>query len=1082
MLLKTATLKWAIFCWMCCASYFLNAQHFDITRFSNRDGLAQTHCRSVEKDKYGRIWIGTNEGGVSLYSGQEFTNYLASNGLSHNFIYDIISDESNNLWIATGNGITQIKGVSFKRFLTLDSALYKVTRLAVVGEESIYFIDENNRVGFLKNGEVTFSNHPILVGKHFNSILYLKNDSTLWLGTDKHGIIALNGNIAKQFTTKDGLPSNHVLSFGIGKEQEILVGTTNGVCVKEENRFVEDKYGATKNRKIYSIEIDDRHRYWFGTDEGAFIYVFADYLRIEEKNGLAKNIYDLEIDNEGGVWFASDVGMFRLNGGTFATYYKLHGLSSNFIYDLEVDENEQIWVCSRDGLNLISNNNQITTFNNLPKELSNAPELITKDKNHNIYIGFKNHLFQYIPAKNQFKKMVAVDRKELPPIQCSIINKVGELLLGTQKGVYRVRDGVIDKIGIKGILDSLSINAIAEGNNGELWIGTNGQGLFKYAHRTLRQVSLREGLPSNVINSIYIDATENIWLGTSGSSLCKIPYGDLNRKPVAYEDVEFSSPNIYMLEADNQGNLWAGTDKGMNKIIILQNDFIKVETYKDAEGFLPLEVTLNASAKDKKGNIWVGTVDGLVRINPSEEVYTDEPPLVIINDMKLFYESANWSDYADGMDIETGLPIDLHLPYDQNHLLFRFVGVNMNVPSKIRYSWKLEGIDANWTPPSVRREAIYPNLPSGEYTFMVKAANARGLFSNQPTVFQFEIKKPFYYTRTFIIFTAIMVLIISYLFIRRRVAKVQATQETLRKKVRERTEEIEVQKSQIEAQRLKLEQILEEIEHKNEALNRVNQDIVSSINYAGRIQKAVFPSEEKFKKVLPESFIFSVPKRAVRGDFFWLQENKSYIYVALVDCTSTGVPAGFLSLIGHDYMSQLIGDSCMQSPSELLIMLHNRVITALHPEGFDESEGELNDGMDIAICRIDKKSQELIYAGARRPLLVVQNGELEMIKGSFSSIGISFNKVALDFENHPIKLHSDTTIYLFSEGFPNQFDTHGKKYKISRFRDFIASISQLPMEEQKNMLEKEYLEFKGEAEQFDDILVIGFRLGESILD
>ncbi|GAB4334009.1 MAG: hypothetical protein OHK0038_10630 [Flammeovirgaceae bacterium] len=1056
----------------------MNAQHYNITRFSNRDGLAQTHCRSVEKDKYGRIWIGTNEGGVSLYSGQEFTNYLASNGLSHNFIYDIVSDAANNLWIATGNGITHVRGVSFQRFLTLDSALYKVTRLAIVNEESIYFIDENNRIGFLKNGEVTFSNHPILIGKHFTSI-YFDSDSSLWLGTEKHGIIQIQGDKASQFTTKDGLPSNEILSMGKGKDEELLIGTANGLCVRNKNIFHVSNYQAMKGRKIYCMEVDNRHRYWFGTDEGAFLYVFSAFLKIDEKNGLAQNIFDLEIDNEGGVWFASDVGMFRLNGGTFATYYTLHGLSSNFIYDVEVDENNQIWVCSRDGLNLINNNNEIITLTNLPKELSNAPQIITKDKNNHIYIGLKNHLFQYIPSKNQFKKILAADKKELPPIQCSIINKLGELLLGTQKGIYKVKDGLIAKINIKGVLDSLSINTIAEGNNGELWIGTNGQGLFKYAHRSLRQVSLREGLPSNVINSIYIDATENIWLGTSGSSLCKIPYGDLNRKPIAYEDVEFSSLNIYMLEADNQGNLWAGTDKGMNKIIILQNDFIKVETYKDAEGFLPLEVTLNASAKDKKGNIWVGTVDGLVKIDPTEEVYSDEPPLVIINDMKLFYESANWSDYADGIDIETGLPINLHLPYDQNHLLFRFVGVNMHVPSKIRYSWKLEGIDANWTPPSVRREAIYPNLPSGEYTFMVKAANARGLFSNQPTIFQFEIKKPFYYTRTFITFTAIMVLIITYLFIRRRVAKIQATQETLRKKVRERTEEIEVQKSQIEAQRLKLEQILEEIEHKNEALNRVNQDIVSSINYAGRIQKAVFPSEEKFKKILPESFIFSVPKKAVRGDFFWIYENNTYIYVALVDCTSTGVPAGFLSLIGHDYLLQLIGDSCMQSPSELLIMLHNKVISALHPEGFDESEGELNDGMDIAICRIDKKTHELVYAGARRPLLVVQNNELEMIKGSFSSIGISFNKVTLDFENHFVKLLPNTTIYLFSEGFPNQFDVQGKKYKISRFKDFIASISQLPMEEQRSMLEKEYLEFKGEAEQFDDILVIGFRVGNN---
>ncbi|MCS6832087.1 MAG: SpoIIE family protein phosphatase [Flammeovirgaceae bacterium] len=1064
------TIQWITYCLCYCYIQLVSAQNYDITRFSNRDGLAQTHCRSIEKDKLGRIWIGTNEGGISVYSGQEFQNYLAKNGLSHNFIYDIAQDNNGNLWIATGNGITCAKGMVFERYLTLDSSLYKVTRLAVAPEE-VYFIDENNRIGILKKNITTFLESSIFLGKSFTA-LYYHQDSTLWVGTEKDGLILWKNNHAQQITMQQGLPSNEILSIHHGKENEILIGTANGACAYKDKKIQRHPYQATEGKKIFAIQVDSKHRYWFGTNDGVYLYIFDSYLKIDEKNGLTQNIFDLEVDDEGGVWFASDEGLLRFNGGTFSTYYTTHGLSGNFILDLEIDNQQQLWIASTKGLNLMTTKKEIITLKNLPPELNNSPELVAKDKKGNIYVAYQEFIFQYLPEKSTFKRIIG---QKIPPIISSLNTQNGELLIGTQKGIYRVRDGEIEKFFIKGIVDSLPINCIKEGINGELWIGTDGQGLFKYANRTLRQASLKEGLPSNVINCIYIDASNNIWLGTSGSSLCKIPYGDLNRKPVAYEEVDFSSPNIYTLDADQEGNLWAGTDKGMNKIIILQNDFIKVEIYQEAEGFLPLEVTLNASVKDKDGNIWIGTVNGLVKINPSEEVFSDKAPLVLITDLKLFYESADWTDYAEGIDFQTGLPINLSLPHDQNHLLFRFIGVSMSIPSKIRYSWKLKGLDANWTPPSMRREAIYPNLPPGEYTFMVKAANARGLFSQQPTEFHFEIRKPFYYTRTFISLTVFSTLLLVYLIIRRRVAKIQATQEMLRKKVRERTEEIEIQKAQIEAQRLKQEQILAEIEHKNEALKRINRDMMSSISYAGRIQKAVFPSEEKFKKILPDSFVISIPKKAVRGDFFWLRQNQRYIYVALVDCTSTGVPAGFLSLIGHDYLSQIINETCTAPPSDILLTLHERMIIALHPEGQSEIEGEVNDGMDIALCRIDKKTNQLVFAGARRPLLVLKEGQVEMIKGSFSSIGISFNKVNLEFEDHLVELTPTTTLYLFSEGFPNQFDAQGKKYKIARFRDFVASISHLPMEEQKEKLLEEYHTFKGDAEQFDDIVVIGFR-------
>jgi serine phosphatase RsbU (regulator of sigma subunit) len=281
----------------------------------------------------------------------------------------------------------------------------------------------------------------------------------------------------------------------------------------------------------------------------------------------------------------------------------------------------------------------------------------------------------------------------------------------------------------------------------------------------------------------------------------------------------------------------------------------------------------------------------------------------------------------------------------------------------------------------------------------------------------------------------------------------------LEQKVIERTEEVVRQKS--------------EIETKNEELEILYKQVTDSIHYAKRIQDAILPTANTIRQLLPDSFILFKPKDIVSGDFYWIEKKKNLVYFAAVDCTGHGVPGAFMSLVGHNILKDIINNSAAERPGEILDRLRDGVMDALK---VDDGGKQAKDGMDMTLGAIDFGKMELQYAAAFNPLYIVRAGELIMHQANKFPIG-SFIGDKVNFDNHVIPLLPGDQIFVFSDGYADQFGgPSGKKFMVGNFRKLLTQIAPLDSAIQKQKLNETLLSWQGGQEQVDDVLVIGVKV------
>jgi len=345
--------------------------------------------------------------------------------------------------------------------------------------------------------------------------------------------------------------------------------------------------------------------------------------------------------------------------------------------------------------------------------------------------------------------------------------------------------------------------------------------------------------------------------------------------------------------------------------------------------------------------------------------------------------------------------------------------------------------------------------------------------------------------RNFIIFGLIIVIIFATLILNnmRKLKKAKNVLAIQNAAIAARNKEIRQQKEDIEKKTEMLEGAFEQIK-------KQNLDINNSINYAQRIQKAMLRSEEALKVYLPESFILLKPREKVSGDFFWFKEigsmakitrylleaigekpeendlkNKKLI-LAAIDCTGHGVPGSFMSLIGFNLLNEITSMGFTKSAANILNHLHESVRGALRQDTTDN-----RDGMDVALCMIDKNNKILDFSGAKNPLVYIQDGELVEIKGDKNPVGGLQREEERKFISHKLTLDKPTSFYIFTDGYLDQFGGEkGRKFMKKNFYSLLLEIHQKPMHEQKEILFNTFKNWKGEQAQIDDVLVIGFKI------
>jgi serine phosphatase RsbU (regulator of sigma subunit) len=381
-----------------------------------------------------------------------------------------------------------------------------------------------------------------------------------------------------------------------------------------------------------------------------------------------------------------------------------------------------------------------------------------------------------------------------------------------------------------------------------------------------------------------------------------------------------------------------------------------------------------------------------------------------------------------------------------------YSGINFSSPEKVYYSTFLENFDLDWSRMTTSKENLY-SLSDGKYKFNLISVNEEGLSQGGPVSFTLLIKKPFYRTWWFVLSSVVVLMGFVVLIIRQRDKAQKKIQEYLEKELAARTSVVMKQKGEIELQ---------------------NIEITDSINYAKRIQTSILPDLNKLKDSFKDAFILFHPRDIVSGDFYWfdkLDEDKFILVCA--DSTGHGVPGAFMSMIGSTLLQDIVTRKGISKPSEILSLLDKQIFSTLNQ---NVELGVSNDGMDMVVCEFSISTRHIRFASAMRPVILVLDGESFYIKGNRSSVG-GESVVEKFFDDQEYYLKEGDTVYLFSDGLPDQFGgPDGKKLKIARLRRMIEQISRLPMDEQKDAMSKFYFDWKGTYDQVDDVLLMGVKV------
>jgi serine phosphatase RsbU (regulator of sigma subunit) len=566
-----------------------------------------------------------------------------------------------------------------------------------------------------------------------------------------------------------------------------------------------------------------------------------------------------------------------------------------------------------------------------------------------------------------------------------------------------------------------------------MWIGTEPRGgkpgLIKYdaSKKDFKPVS---ALPGIIPKTLVMDDKGVLWIGTgegliafrNDSVISTITRGD-----------GLLSNNINLLAAGKDGSIYLGTNNGLNRYFPGSK---RIFSYTERNGFTGIETKPNAVYESPAGDLWFGTANGATQLRPDKAPTEELEPLTHIMGMRVNYETR-------------GMTPGMKLKYYERSISFDYYSICLTNPDVVRYKVKLEGADNDWRPITDQTNVIYSALPPGKYTFMVIASNSQGIWNNEPVTFHFIIKPPFYLTWWFILISIIIIVVIVIMYINIREQNLIKEKIILEQKVEERTAEV-VQKGMI-------------IEEKN-------RDITASIRYAERIQRAMLPREDTFE----ETFVLFLPKDIVSGDFYWMYDDGGMQFIAAVDCTGHGVPGAFMSIIGHNSLNKIVREYGIVRPSAILDQLNIEVIKSI----LQSQEKGINDGMDLALIAFDKKSFTLEYAGAYNPLYLVRNGEVIVYKGDRFPIGMMASlEQRKPFTNVAIDIKPGDMLYMCSDGYADQFgSTDGKKFKSVNVKRILSEIWNLPVQEQKERLEKKIMDWKGVLPQVDDIMFIGTKI------
>jgi len=1065
------------------------SQTYNFKNYNVEDGLAQSQVNCIFQDSKGYMWFGTNDGGASKFDGKVFKNFSTGNGFISNTVFSITEDKNQNLYFSTYGGL-QIKNRFADIKIDTNSGLPSSTVYTVLvdnnqkrwigSQKGVYNLTANNKLVKLI-GDKTLEESAVFR-------IYQDSKGNYWFGTIQSGVCLYNPR-AKTYTwfnQTNGLTENFIRAFNEDSKGNVYIGTVAGLYKVDESKKISSVIIPNvelPNLAILSILKDKNNTLWLSTSDGVIKYNGITHQRFLTNSGLVSNLIIASyLDSESNLWFASNgFGVSKLSSEAIINYTKKDSLSGDYIITLYQTRDAKYWVAMRDmGLQCINGKEKTQYRTALKDRKINSEKLVddnvnclAQDKEGKLWIGTRGGVSVF--NENKFNNYWIETDVEIVYSICHHSN--GKHYMGTANGLIAFGENgkkePVDIVNKLKAAEDLAIFNLKEDNAHNLWIATAGYGAIKYDGKSIKIFNEKNKFTNKSVYNITKDKNGNLWFGTEEG----VFYYDFKDFKQISEKDGLISNQAYFLVFDNQNRLWIGTNKGVDALQVdefISSQKVNVKHYGKDEGINGVECNMNAGIKDNEGKLWFGTVKGVTVFNPRFEKINYVEPSILLTDIKIFFEKADISKYATGVDSLNGLPINLKLPYSKNHITIEYIGISQTNPDKVKYQFKLDGVDEDWVPVTSKTEATYSSLQPGNYTFHLKAMNNDGFWNKDPLEYKFTVLPPWYRTWWFYTLCGIIVITSVYGYNSYKTKKLYADKVKLEKQVASRTRELRREKQKVELINLEVLEQKATIEHKN-------LEMTDSIKYAKNIQEALLPAITGLQKDFPESFVLYMPKDIVSGDFYWFANRDGKTLFAAADCTGHGVPGAFMSIIGNSLLNEIIGEQHIYQPAEILNNLHVGVKTALN---HNKGESERRDGMDIALCSFNKENLTLDYAGANRALWIYRKGQTdekaEIIKPDKFPIGgmeFEFEEDKRRFTNHTVQLQKGDCVYIFSDGYADQFGGEkGKKFMVANLQRTFAEITSKPMQEQYEHLYDVFANWRGSYEQIDDVLVIGVRI------
>lgn len=729
--------------------FFLFSYELPVKLYSNADGLPQEQVKSIVQGKDGVIFFGTL-GGIGVYDGKSFKRIGLRDGLPTDEIQGLSVDEEGILWVATPLGLAFYDGEkAYKLNLPkeIDSDILNVQSSKVgiyfLTKDGLYLWDKS-KFDFIGKANASCFDEKSLILAFDGSFTKIEENKSTPLS------ISLNANVQVMKKYSD----------------ELFVGTNNGLYLYKDNGLLP----LLLNYSITDILKDSYGCIWVTTSqEGIFLYENRRWYHYFNFEGLPFDIvYCITEDREKNIWFGSISGAGKISFRQILIFSELEGFENLYVNAIYQNKKGEIWIGYRGGISIFLP--EKLNFKKIENEVLKKVIVrsISEDINGNMLIGTQQDGL-FVEKNKNFYPLFIEDNQKFDRIYGMLFVEGKGTYISTKKGFYIWDGKKIKTFGKKEGLDVEVIYSAIADKEGNIYLGTQ-KGIWFYNGKKFYIPEKFKDIKSEV-NEIFIAKDNSLWVGTHGMGLYH--YFDENVE-VFNEENGFPNDFIWGINEDNDGFIWAATNKGIHQF--QSGSWI---TLNSKNGLPGDEIFIHTAFKDKDGNLWFALPKGLVYLKSGETFKNEVEPILKIRKIQT------------PKRVITKISEKFIFGPKERRLNFDFVGISLKDETEVRYQLFLKGYDEDWNIQTKESSVNYSNLKPGKYEFWLKARNNSGFWTEGKKMFSFEISPFFYEKALFKIGVILLLLLFSLSIYYLRVSAINKAKIKLEEMVKERTEELQ---------------------------------------------------------------------------------------------------------------------------------------------------------------------------------------------------------------------------------------------------------------------------------------------------